>query len=592
MEDILKATSREALTPLSLDEFLLGAATAEELGLDFESNGEDCRDGRGYTVGCSIAYSYPGYGIISHYLPFRHKYGFNLESNIWLPKLREVLEHRVSKDTLITTTHNNKADIVFAESLGINIDGPGLHCSMLMAHLINETMPFSKSLNSCGKHYLNDPGKKESPEFQALRDKVGWHAIPSEMMWEYARYDAELHLRLYQKLRPLFDKEKLSEYWGHKQKTTSVVIKMESRGVLVDVPLCERETVIGNEQMGELIELLGFNPGSTKQLGDYLINKLHLPVVKKTPGGKPSFDKFAMEQYDEMLERNNDPGAQYILTYRGWQKSVSSNYIPYVRLLSPDGRLRPNYKLHGTKTGRFSCEKPNLQQIPRVSDKPWNGSMKKAFIAMPGYTLWEADYGQLELRLATAYAKEESLIQVFADGRDIFTEMAAVTGLVRHDQKTLTYTIQYGGGVRRVSNVFGVSESRAKDLIESFYRSYPGFRAVNAKAQAIARTKGKVQLWSGRYRHFQWPKDEAHKAFNSVIQGGAADIVECTMQRLMQEVDNDDECRMLLQVHDSVVFEIKNGAEDYYRPLIIKVMEDVRPDFGVRFAVDFHKWGS
>lgn len=574
---------------LELDDFLKGLATAPVAAIDLETNGQDCRDGRGYTQGISAAYEYPGLGLISHYMPFRHLYGTNLEISIWLPRVKEAIE---SRDSLITVTHNNKADIVFADSFGIDIRMPGLLCTMLMAHLINEILPYKKSLDSVGKYYLNDPGKKESPEFIALRDKVGWHAIPSELMYEYARYDSDLDYRIYFKLLPKWNAEELQDYWPLKQKTTNVVIEMERRGVLIDVPLCKHMTVIGNEQMGELTELLGFNPGSTKELGKVLIDKMGLPVVKKTPAGKPSFDKYAMEEYEEILERMEDETAQYILTYRGWQKSVSSNFVPYVALLSPDGRLRPNYKLHGTKTGRFSCEKPNLQQIPRVSDKPWNGEMKQAFIAMPGYSLWEADYGQLEFRLATAYAKEQSLLAIFAEDRDIFSEMAAVTGLARHDQKTLVYTIQYGGGVRRVSNVFGVTPQRAKDLIEGYYRAYPGFRVVNARAQQVTRAKGKVQLWSGRYRHFQWPKDEAHKAFNSIIQGGAADIVEGSMHRLYDGVDDEDKCRMLLQVHDSIVFEIRDDLVDHYRPQIIDIMESVPVDFGVRFKVDFHRWGE
>lgn len=573
-----------------MNDFLDKVNSAPVIGLDFESSGEDCRDGRGYTTGGSIAYSYPGEGLISHYMPFRHKYGENL-SKIWLNNLKEVLEER-SRMGLITATHNNKADIVFADSLGIDIRGPGLKCTMLMAHLINENFPPNKGLDACSKYYLNGESKKESPEFQALKDKLGWENIPSDKMFEYGSHDAVLHYSLYYKLKELFDKEELEKYWPRKAKTTNVVISMERRGVMIDVPLCERMTLIGQNTMAEIQDKLGFNPGSPKQLGEVLVGQMHLPVLKRTPKGNPSFDKFAMEEYEEILERLEDETAQDILTYRGWQKSVSSNYLPYVRLLSPDGRLRPNYKLHGTKTGRFSCAEPNLQQIPKVSSKPWNGLMKFAFITEPGWSLWEADYGQLEFRLATAYAKEKSLLDIFSEDRDIFDEMSLKTGMTRFDQKTLTYTIQYGGGVRRVHNVFGVSEERAKTLINNHYNAYPGFRIANNRASAIARKNKKIKLWSGRYRHFQWPKDEAHKAFNSLIQGGAADIVEGTMHRLYDEVDNEDTCRMLLQVHDSVVFEVRDDVVDQYGPEIVRIMEDVRPNFGVRFKVDFHRWGE
>jgi DNA polymerase-1 len=164
--------------------------------------------------------------------------------------------------------------------------------------------------------------------------------------------------------------------------------------------------------------------------------------------------------------------------------------------------------------------------------------------------------------------------------------------MARQDTKTLTYTIQYGGGINRISTVFGVSAERAGQIRENFYLSYPGFRAKANIAQSKARAKGKLRLWSGRYRHFLYPQDEAHKGFNSIIQGGAADIVERTMVRLFNTVDHEEECRMLLQVHDSIVFEIKNGLESKYLPMIKKCMENVEPDFGVRFAVDIHKWGT
>src|SRR6185437_5333306 len=147
-----------------------------------------------------------------------------------------------------------------------------------------------------------------------------------------------------------------------------------------------------------------------------------------------------------------------ILEYRGWSKTTSSNYRPYLALLSPDGRLRPNYKQHGTLTGRLSCEMPNLQQIPREGSKRWNGQLKKCFITLdPDEMLLEFDYSQLELRLGAAYAKEESLIQVFREGRDIFQEMAEALEMDRQSTKTMNYAIAYGAGVTRISNVLDIS---------------------------------------------------------------------------------------------------------------------------------------
>src|SRR4030095_487557 len=130
-----------------------------------------------------------------------------------------------------------------------------------------------------------------------------------------------------------------------------------------------------------------------------------------------------------------------------------------------DGRLRAEYKPHGTVTGRFSCADPNLQQIPKETDKPWNGAVKSCLIAEDGYKLYELDYSQLEFRLAASAAKEEGLLEIFDDpNRDVFTEMAAELGMDRNSTKTLNYTIQYGGGVKRIKAVFGVSASEAKSI--------------------------------------------------------------------------------------------------------------------------------
>jgi DNA polymerase-1 len=276
-----------------------------------------------------------------------------------------------------------------------------------------------------------------------------------------------------------------------------------------------------------------------------------------------------MEEYDLILERRDDHTAQLVKQYRGWQKAKSASYQSYLTLVSPDGRVRPNYKMHGTKTGRLSCEKPNLQQIPKVSKDPWNAHTKKSFIEIPGYTLWEADYSQLELRLATAYANEESLIQTFNEDRDIFSEMAARLSMVRQDVKTMVYSIQYGAGINRLKNVFGWTDEQAYAQKNNYQVSYPRIHGISEQAKYHA------------------------KAINSVIQGGAADIVEGSMHRLFDEVDDGITCRMLLQVHDSVVFSIRDDVAETVIPHIKTIMEDVEHGkWGVKFAVDVHKWGE
>lgn len=566
------------------------------LFVDCETNGDDIRDGRGYATGVSVAGKISG-ELVSAYFPFRHGTGGNLPSEVLL-ELRKLLALPIPK-----ATHNIKFDLVACRTLGIELGGGILYCSLLIAHLINENRPFAYDLTSVAKWYLGlseENQKLITEDFQKYIKHFGWANIPVDLMDPYATRDAELGFRALARIMQLFKEEGLEEYWEHKRKFVDVIIAMESRGVLVDVELCNQQAAIGEERMAEIIkELGGLSPSSPKDLYELLIVRLGLEVHKVSEKtGKPSFDKYAMELYEDDLAHLDVPVAKLILEFRGWQKSVSSNYKPYVELLSPDGALRPNYKLHGTKTGRMSCEKPNLQQIPRVSDKPWNGHMKKAFIAREGYVLLEADYSQLELRLSTAYAREQALIEVFEEGRDIFTEMSLTLGMPRQDTKTFVYSTQYGAGVRRIKTALGISETKARQIRENYFRTYPGFRRISDIAQQKAINRGKVRIWSGRYRHFFNPQEESHKALNSIIQGGAADIVERVMVRLFELVDqpSNDECRMLLQVHDSVVFEVKKDKVDFYKEKIHSVMEDVDAvtgePLGVRFHVDIKEWGS
>lgn len=560
------------------------------LGVDSEGTGLNVKDGRDYGYGISVAYwSRSRTCVVSMYFPIRHT-DWNVSERVFqeLKKLIETAE--------VVATHNIKFDIPNIASMGIHIRPDGFMDTVQMAHLLDEMHPMAKSLEACSTYYLKDSGKEKSEQFNAWLKAFGWHnPMPVSMMWEYACKDAELVYRLYRVLEEKWSRQEpeLWDYWNNfKREFTWVVLQMEMRGVRVDTNLCEHMIKVGEARMDELLYLMGEENLGPKALTRLLLEQLGLPIVKPTPGGKPSFDKDAMEEYDQILERRDSDLAQWILEYRGWQKSVSSNYRAYLELLSPDGRLRPNYKLHGTKTGRMSCEKPNLQQIPRVTDKDWNGQMKQAFIPAPGFKLYEADYSQLELRVATAYANEEGLKQVFAEGRDIFTEMAQTLGMPRHDTKTLVYTIQYGGGITRLKNVFNITQQRAQQIRDNFYNEYPGFRKISRMAQNVAKAKGTVAMWTKRKRHFKWPDSEAHKAFNAVVQGGSADIVAMQMVKLWNEVDNDAECRMLLQVHDSVVFEIKEGREDYYLPKIKEIMENIDQwSEKVKFAVDVHEWG-
>ncbi len=569
------------LTEQDLSLFIMGALNADYVAVDTEASGQDIRDGRGYCIGVSLSYRFAGKqeGI---YLPFRHRRG-NLSKD-YANRLEEIFAHKC------LIFHNAKFDLVSLGTLGLKVPGE-FYDTMLMAHMINENW-LNKGLDWLGKTLLQE-GKSGADPVRAIAKAMGgWDGVDPEIMAPYARQDAELTLRLFEYLRPQFIKQGLEPLWPIEQRFIRLIALMESRGVRVDSSLCRVQSDHGRQRMDLISQELGLNPGSPKDLAKLLLDELKLPVYKETPGGKPCFDKFAMEQYEADLERINNPTAGMVKEYRGWSKAIAVAYDGYPALISPDGRLRPNYKLHGTVTGRLSCEKPNLQQIPRVSSNKWDGALKSLFIPADGYELWEADYSQLELRLGAAYAGERSLLEEFSKAdSDVFTRMAGELGFSRSDTKTLTYTLQYGGGIRRLSDVFGVDNSRAEEIRTQYFNTYPGFRRMPQQAASKAKSRGYVKMWTGRRRHFENPEEESHKAFNAIIQGGAAEIVKRSMLRLSESVDGPD-CRMLLQVHDSVVFEIREGMVDSYKAQIKEVMEAVEPDFGVRFAVQLKKWGA
>jgi DNA polymerase-1 len=356
-----------------------------------------------------------------------------------------------------------------------------------------------------------------------------------------------------------------------------LMAKIKQRGIKINVPFSQKKAIEGTKVLNQIRNELGWNPGSPKQLGEYLIDDLGLPVLKTTPGGAPSFDKEALAEYELHLEATGNPIAKKVLEYRGWQKTVSSNYQAYLDLMDDDQILHPNYKVHGTRTGRLSCEKPNLQQIPRSNPKPWNGDVKKAFIVRgPDLFHYSFDFKQVEFRLAAAYAKEKELLEIFNSGADIFTEMAMRLQRPRHQIKTFVYSTLYGAGKAKVALVLGMPREESDLLYDEYHGTWPGFKQISEKATKLATNDGYIDYWTGRRRHLG--KGEAHKAFNSIIQGGAFEIVKRRMLALQQEP-------IVLQVHDSITCEADSS---YDTDRIKKVMEDVPESntFGVKFEVD------
>lgn len=614
-------------TRVSASEFLdwLYRHPEVPLAVDTETTGLKVADGRSHCIGVSFTTRIKG-KLVSSYLPVAHRVGENADA-LTIRKLRYVLRQG---RTLIYA--NCQFDFLSLETTDIRVSEMPFYDIQTQANMVREDWPFMKDLDSLYRAYVNgehaklkeweyaryDEGKKK-PRLKTTLEwqkKNGWPHTTPQMMENYACLDTEATFETWEKLceHPGW-KEQPAEIWEHKQRLIRVLVEMRRRGILVDIELAAMLEAEGIQAKSDLLDAMGgLNPSSVVDAPKIFLEILNLPVLRMTEGGKdknpdkqkPSFTAAVLEEYDMILanrEGGTEEERQWIANvraWRGWSTALGLLLRPYQELVSPDGRLRTSYTTHVTSTGRLSSREPNLQQISKESEgKPWKDRIKKCFKAKPGYVLLSADYSQLELRLAVAYAQEPELQQIFLEGRDIFTEMAAELGWERPKTKSFVYATQYGGGDARIAYIFNVSLPEAKKLRERFYRRYPRFRKLDMACRKKVEDTKKLRLWSGRVRHFK-STSESYKAMNALLQGGAADIVERVWVHVMEHLDNED-CRVLLQVHDALVFEVREDLADEYAAKIEEMMSDVNgicapgldePLFPVKFAVDVTLWDS
>lgn len=585
--------------------------------VDTETTGLRVDDGRHHAIGVSVAYrrNQEGFGetLESFYVAFRHAVGAN-DPERMQQRLGYVLKQG---RTLVFA--NVKFDWFALRTIGIDVVDMPFYDVMTMAQMVNENWPAKKSLDNLAVEYLPNNARKVAvwpweAKFKLKSEKTtGWRNTTPWMMDDYARVDTELTLRVCETLlRDRRWRDVPAEVWEHKQRFIRVLFHMQRRGIRLDVERTLAWQRRGEARMREINDMLGLDLNKPSHIKELFLERLGLPVVKQTKTGAPSFDRFAMEIYAPMLERDGRPEAALFTEYQGWKTAVGLLYRSWAEKVSPDGRLRTEYITHETVTGRLSSRNPNLQQIPRESTKYWNGTAKECFLAEDDWALLNADFSQLELRIATGYSKEPAAMETFNAGEDIFDRMTSelreqLKKAARNEQqrllaerwdrnmtKVLVYRLQYGGGYKSLMNAYGIDEDAAKDLLNNYREAFPAFQKLNRIITLKAEADGEVRTWSGRVRHLQYESD-SYKAMNSVIQGGAADIVERVMVRLWDEIDDEDRCRILLTVHDSVVFEVREDLIDEYMPRIKAIMEDVDAvtapgSFGVVFAVEVERW--
>lgn len=586
---------KKAVTEDTFPLAMLAIQANDEIAIDTETSGLDVRNGRDYLMGICI--SVEGW---EGYLPFRHK-----EDNLplrFLEPLIQALEYK------ILDWHNMKFDYHSFKTIGVDplqaFKGEQYDC-LILAHLVNEEW-YSKQLDALSKMLLGE--EKIDKEIHEWAKHFGYANLPVWMIDAYGAQDASLTRRLKPILwQRILQQELQDVYLNTEQPFAKLLYLLEQRGVGTRPDFCSENAERGRSRMSTILRQVGFNPASPNEIGKYLLDELGLPVLGHTDScikckqgqhysnhdGKASFNKRVMEEYDEILQASNDPTAKLVAEYRGWQKAVTSLYEPILERVGPDGLIRTDFKQHGTVTGRLSAQHPNLQQVPRNSSNIWNGRAKYAFHSgREDFLLYGYDYSQLELRLAAAYGNEALLLAEFEqDEADPFAVLAPLifgsfTPEFRQETKTFVYANLYGAGLKKIAAQLGRPLHEVEGLYANYHNSIPGIMDISKRVSSLMEQRGFVRYWDGRRRHIR-DKRESYKAWNSLCQGGGAQLVKRAMLRC-QEFE-DENCFMVLQVHDEITFCIRQDLIPKYEPLIVRAMTDF-PEFGVRFKVEGKEW--
>ncbi|MBM3549118.1 MAG: DNA polymerase I [Alphaproteobacteria bacterium] len=408
----------------------------------------------------------------------------------------------------------------------------------------------------------------------------------------YAAEEADVALRLHRELKPRLIRERLTTvYETVERPLVPVLAAMETAGIKVDPGTLHRLSNEFGRTMatleGELHKIAGreFNVGSPKQLGEILFDELKLPGGKKGKTGAYSTHSDILE---ELIDEH--PMPKKILDWRLVSKLKSTYADTLIEQIDPvTRRIHTTYDMAGAATGRLSSNDPNLQNIPVRSEE--GRRIRAAFIAEDGHKLLSVDYSQIELRLVAEMAEVEPLKQAFRDGLDIHALTASqvfgvplekMDPLTRRNAKAINFGIIYGMSAFGLARQIGVAQSEASAFIKAYFERYPGIRAYMDKAKETARKHGYVTTLFGRRVHVKTIADKnpamrsfaERQAINAPIQGTAADIIKRAMIRMPAALGEAGlKTRMLLQVHDELVFEAPDAEVETAKALVRKVME-------------------
>lgn len=488
--------------------------------------------------------------------------------------------------------HNIKYDMQVLWRYGVTFDGP-LFDTMIAHYLIQPEA--KQSMDFLAEYYLNyTPISIETLIGKKGKNQGNMGDLPPEAISDYACEDADITFQLKQLFAPQIEKEHLKDlFWNMEMPLVSVLAKMEVEGVNIDVPhleayskQLEEETVALEKRIKELAGM-DFNVDSPKQLGDVLFEHLKISSkAKKTKTGQYATSEDILQQH-----KNDHEIIPCILDYRQMKKLKSTYVDPLPTLKDPvDGRVHTSYMQTVTATGRLSSNNPNLQNIPIRSER--GKEIRKAFIARgKDFKLMSADYSQIELRIIAALANDPNMIQAFNDREDIHRATAAKVfhvGLddVSKDQrsaaKAVNFGIIYGQSAFGLSQNLGISRTEAKQIIDAYFTQYGTIKSYMEQAVKDARENGYVETIMKRRRYLPDINSAnavvrgfaERNAVNAPIQGSAADIVKLAMVAVDKAMSEKQlKSKMILQVHDELVFDVHQDETELMKALVKDAME-------------------
>jgi DNA polymerase-1 len=372
-----------------------------------------------------------------------------------------------------------------------------------------------------------------------------------------------------------------------------VLYRIERNGVLIDGEQLARQSaelgqrIVELEQEAHALAGQPFNLGSPKQIGEIFFTKLGLPVVKKTPSGAPSTDEEVLEKLAE-----DYPLPAKLLEWRGLSKLKGTYTDKLAQMAHPrTGRVHTHYAQAVAVTGRLSSNDPNLQNIPVKTAE--GRRVREAFVAAPGHVIASADYSQIELRIMAHLSEDAALIRAFQEGMDVHRATAAEVFGVTPDQvsaeqrryaKVINFGLIYGMSSYGLARNLGIDNTAAKNYIDRYFQRYPGVKQYMDETRLAAKSRGYVETVFGRRLYLpeinspNGPRrgGAERAAINAPMQGTAADLIKLAMVAVQRTLDAQQRgTKMIMQVHDELVFEVPQSEVDWVRSEVPRLMAEV-----------------